>query len=313
MTLLLGGEQVFMEPGDGGEETLNVDPSAFTRHFRLSRSQFFHLLLQLQVGGLSGGRLSVTKKVLMFLWFMAHQGDVAELTHKFHVSPPTAHGVVSEVLRVLSTMGRTFVSWPGEGQRASSAAAFHRLCGLSGVIGAIDGCHVRLRRPAVRGGDYINHRSFHSILLQAVVDERGRITDVFAGPPGRVRDERMLRESTFYAAWREKMGGYRLLGDAAYAGEDFPFIVSTKAGDGGLTEAEQRQNARIRRGWGVVERAFGRLKCRWRRLRDLRSARLDQAVMVVLAACFLHNLSDGTSDTCADHPQGCPRLDDDNL
>ncbi|XP_013886551.1 uncharacterized protein LOC106534454 [Austrofundulus limnaeus] len=315
LMILLEREQIFTEPGGRWEEMPNADPSAFVRHFRLTKTQFFYLLMQLQVNGLKEGPappVSVAKKVLMFLWFMANQGDFSDMSDKFAVPPPSAYGIISEVLKVISTMGRTFVSWPSDGQRASSAAAFLRLSGLGGVIGAIDGCHIRMRRPAVRGGDYINHRSFYSILLQAVVDEGGRFTDIFAGPPGRVRDERMLRESTFYAAWREKMGDYRLLGDAAYAGEDFPFILATKADDEALTEADRQQNAQIRRGREVVERAFGRLKCRWRRLRDLQSVRLDVAVMTVLAACFLHNLSDGTSESCWEHPEGCPRLDDHN-
>ncbi len=91
-----------------------------------------------------------------------------------------------------------------------SAAVFHRVCGLTGVTGVIDGCHIRVQRPPIRGGDYTNCKAFYSVLLQGIVDERGCFIDIFAGPPGRVHDVRMLRASTFYNELQDKMGEYCL-------------------------------------------------------------------------------------------------------
>ena len=191
-----------------------------------------------------------------------------------------------------------------------SSAAFQRTSGLDGVIGAIDGCHIRDQRPPIRGGDYI--KSYYSVLLQGIVNDEGRFIDLFVGPPGRVRDARMLRGSTFYANWQEKMEDYRLLGDSAYIGQAFPFIITPKRDNGALTDADHQQNFYISRGRVIVEQAFGRMKCKWRRLRDLQNTRMDIVVMIIMAACFLHNFALETVDGCDEHPTGCPRHEDGN-
>ncbi len=112
----------------------------------------------------------------------------------------------------------------------------------------------------------MNCKSFYSTLLQGIVDKRGRFLDIFAGPPGRVHDARMLSSSSFYTTWQEKMCNYSLLGDSAYTRQAFPFIITLKCDNGALTEADQQQNSKISRGRVVVEQAFGRMKCKWRRL-----------------------------------------------
>lgn len=106
----------------------------------------------------------------------------------------------------MSGIGTNFVSWPRGCEKRMSSAVFQRISGLDGVIGAIDGCHIRVQRPPIRGGDYINRKSYYSVLLQGIVNDEGCFIDIFAGPPGRVHDARMLRGSTFYTEWQEKMG-----------------------------------------------------------------------------------------------------------
>ncbi|KAL2096949.1 hypothetical protein ACEWY4_006156 [Coilia grayii] len=100
-------------------------------------------------------------------------------------------------------------------EKRMSSAVFQRISGLDRIIGAIDGCHIRLQRPPIRGGDYMNWKCYYFVLLQGIVNDEGRFIDIFAGPPGRVHDARMLRGSAFYDNWQEKMEGYRLLGDSA--------------------------------------------------------------------------------------------------
>lgn len=193
-----------------------------------------------------------------------------------------------------------------------SSAVFQHISSLNGVIGVIDGCHIRVQRPPIRGGDYINRKSYYSVLLQGIVNDEGRFIDIFAGPPGRVHDARMLRGSTFYTEWQEKMGNYRLLGNSAYIGQAFPFIVTPKHDNGALTNADHQQNYNISRGRVIVEQAFGRMKCKWRRLRDLQTTRMDIVVMIIMAACFLHNSALGAVNGCDEHPEGCPREEDGN-
>ncbi|KAK0144272.1 putative nuclease HARBI1 [Merluccius polli] len=58
-------------------------------------------------------------------------------------------------------------------------------------VGAIDGCHIRIKAPAGPASiDYTNRKLFHSIQLQAVCDSGGRFLDTFTGYPGSVHDTR---------------------------------------------------------------------------------------------------------------------------
>uniref|UniRef100_A0A3B3SZE8 Uncharacterized protein n=1 Tax=Paramormyrops kingsleyae TaxID=1676925 RepID=A0A3B3SZE8_9TELE len=289
----------------------------FSRHFRMDRTQFEYLLTKLKENGLSRdhshGKTQVpaTNKLLLFLWYIANQNSFRELSEKFNLSVSSAHQTVLQVLTILSRIGPTFILWPNGCEKGASAAAFQRTCGLAGVIGAIDVTHIMFS-PFYIWVDYMNRNGFCSVLLQGIVDERGRFIDIFAGPPGRVHDARMLRASDFFLEWHQKMGDYFLLGDSAYISQAFPFICAPKRDNGRLTEAEHQLNARINRGRFIVEQAFGYLKCKWRRLRDLQNTRIDIVVMVIMAACFLHNMCIDHSDICPEHPQGCPREDDDD-
>ncbi|KAJ8391892.1 hypothetical protein AAFF_G00083630 [Aldrovandia affinis] len=106
---------------------------------------------------------------------------------------------------------------------------------------------------------------------------------------------------------------YMLLGDSAYISRDYTFIITPKRDNGALTVQDQQRNTNICRGRVVVEQAFGRVKYKWRRMRDLQNTRLDVVVMLIMSACMLHNLCTGPADMCEDHPAGCPCHEDENI
>ncbi|KAM3876298.1 uncharacterized protein ACN63O_024338 [Diretmus argenteus] len=298
-----------------------MDEHTFRRHLRVTWAQFDFLVIKLEQQRLNQGHhfgglpdVPLHKKLLMFLWYMGNQNSFREISDRFDVSPSTAHRAILDVLGTLCSLTSSFIAWPNHCEKRVSAAAFARVCGINGIIGAIDGCHIKIQRPIIRGADYLNRKGFYSVLLQGIVDEKGRFQDIFVGPPGKVHDARMLRSSNFYRTWEEKMEDYQLLGDTAYIGNAYPFVVTPKRDNGALTAEEQAGNVQISRGRVIVEQAFGRVKCKWRRVRDLQNTRLDIIVMVTIAACILHNLCTGSFDVCEDHPQGCPRqADDDNM
>ncbi|KAJ8391895.1 hypothetical protein AAFF_G00083660 [Aldrovandia affinis] len=196
----------------------------------------------------------------MFLWYLANQNSFRELSDKFDVSQGAAHKVIVEVLDLTCLLASSFITWPTHCEKRTNAVLFRRACGIDGIVGTIDGCHIRIQRPPVRGGDYLNRKSFYSILLQGIVDDQGKFIDIFTGPPGRVHDSRMLRASPFFETWMQYMGQYKLLGDTAYIAQTYPFIITPKIDNGALTVDDQQLNARISRGRVVVEQAFGCLK-----------------------------------------------------
>ena len=65
-------------------------------------------------------------------------------------------------------------------------------------VGAIDGTHIRIQCPKNKRDEYINHKGYYSIQVQAVADSDGKFTDVFVGFPGSVHDNRVLRNSPLF-------------------------------------------------------------------------------------------------------------------
>lgn len=143
------------------------------------------------------------------------------------------------------------------------------------------------------------------------MNERGRFIDVFVGPPGKVHDSRMLRTSPFYEEWEQKMGEQKLLGNSAYCGNTYLFIITPKRDNGALSDDDIAHIVQLSRGRMVVEQAFGRMRCRWRRVREIQNVSLYNIVLIIIAACMLHNLCQDT-EICDEHPRGCPRQGDDN-
>ena len=100
-----------------------------------------------------------------------------------------------------------------------------------------------------------------------------------------------LRESDFFGNWQGKMGNYRLLGYSAYISNDYrAFILTPKRNNGPLTPADVQANNEISRGIVIIENTFGRMKCRFRPLRELQNYNILMIVRIMLAACVLHNM-----------------------
>jgi hypothetical protein len=261
--------------------------------------------------------VSPEQKTLMFLWYVANQNCFREIADKFNVTKSKAHKCVLEVLDKVCDLARRYIKWPSEQEMTASSLAFGRTARCPRAIGAIDGCHIRIQRPHHHSaGSYLNRKGYYSILLQGICNESGKFLDVFIGLPGCVHDSRMLRLSDFFEDYVDRMRDHTLLGDSAYIGRSYQTFIQTPTRDNGrLTTVENSNNAALSAGRVIIENAFGRLKCKFRRLRDLQNTRLDISVKLILASCTLYNfcIINDFECHCEDHPNcECLRENDDN-
>nr|XP_037272857.1 putative nuclease HARBI1 [Rhipicephalus microplus] len=127
------------------------------------------------------------------------------IADKFGVSESTVPVAIRRVLDFLLSISEREIRWPNDEEAARNKRAFRALgrcdgveASLPDVIGAIDGCHVRITRPTVCEEDYYNRKKFHSIILPDVCDADMVFTDVFVGFPGRAHDARVLEESFLF-------------------------------------------------------------------------------------------------------------------
>lgn len=150
--------------------------------------------------------------------FGIHQSTVSRIIHR-----------VTTAL-VQPRIVRRFISFPVQPDMIRKHQAdFFGIAQFPGVIGAIDGTHVRILAPSEHEPEYVNRKNFHSINVQLVCDASHRILDLVSTWPGATHDARILRESGLFHLFERRLLPVKchLLGDSGYPAKDWlltPFL-----------------------------------------------------------------------------------------
>ncbi|CAM4570087.1 unnamed protein product [Leuciscus chuanchicus] len=206
-------------------------------------------------------------EVVMFLYWLAHAASYKVVSSAFNIPKSTMHRVVHKVSRAILGLLKIMVRLPQGEELEEVGAGFARLPGSPAfrmAVGAIDGCHVRIKPPAVNAACYFNRKLFHSVQLQAVCDHRGKFLDICVGFPGSVHDARTLKNSAIYSRQLYPPEGRCILGDGGYPCLTSPITIMTPYREPVASPVEARYNRHHSRARCVIERAFGMLKTRWR-------------------------------------------------
>ncbi|CAM4369389.1 unnamed protein product [Caretta caretta] len=144
--------------------------------------------------------LTVHKQVAIALWKLATPDSYRSVGNQFGEGKSTvgaavmqvAYAIIELLLSREVTLGNVQVIVDG-----FVAMGFPN-CG-----GAIDGTHIPILGPDHQGGQYINHKGYFSIVLQALVDHKGRFTNINVGWLGKVHDARVFMNSGLYKRLQE--------------------------------------------------------------------------------------------------------------
>ena len=104
--------------------------------------------------------LTPTIQLLVALRFFASVGDTVGL------SKSTVSRAVTDVLEALARKQNEFILWPSPGKIQQVKQGFYSKGGFPGVIGCIDGTHVRIQGPSDNENDFVNRKGFHPINIQ---------------------------------------------------------------------------------------------------------------------------------------------------
>ncbi|CAJ1081206.1 putative nuclease HARBI1 isoform X1 [Xyrichtys novacula] len=240
--------------------------------------------------------LSVTRgwpkgiEVLLFVFWLAHAASYRVVAAACNIPKSTVHDIAHRVTEaVVGILGRT-IRLPDPDQLEDIAAGFSRLGGnpaLRSVVGAIDGCHVRMKPPAAHQLDFLNHKLFHSIQLQAICDHQGRFIDLFVGFPGSVHDPRVLWNSPVYNRQLYPPEGWCILGDGGHPCLGAPIWLLMPVAN----PVQARFNTIHGKVRNNIERAFRMVKARWQSI-FLRALEVKPAFAseVVTCCAILHNI-----------------------
>ncbi|XP_050517915.1 putative nuclease HARBI1 [Diabrotica virgifera virgifera] len=265
----------------------------FREHFRMSRVTFERLFNCIRaVHHIEDRLVPLEKKLLFTVWVISKPESFLAAGDRFGLAKSSAHKIFYQIVDELGQITNQYIRWPNMQKIQQTANVFElRSRGIPGVVGAIDGCHIPIKQPVRNANDFYNRKGFHSIILQGVCDENGVFIDVNIGRPGRMHDARVFRLSEIYEyLTRENSilpANLHLIADSAY-----PLLLNLMKpfqDNGHLPEEHVVYNTKLSSIRSTIERAFGLLKCKFRRLKYLDVNNSQIASRIVLAACVLHN------------------------
>lgn len=279
--------------------------------FRVSHATFMHLVDLLQPfiakqGTMTRHGIPVEKLVAIALHRLATGASYRAISHQLGVRKSAVKSACNTVLYVLAReIGPSLIVIPSGDEQWGNMEKFRVEKKFPGCIGAVDSTHIPIKAPHHNTVDYRNRRGFHSIVLQAAVDFEGRFIDINVGFPGRAHDARVYSSSGLArvatghfsladmpvivkdAAGKDWAVLPYLLGAPAYPLH--PALIKSYGGSGSGADREWF-NHMLSAARMPVDRAFGRLKGRWRILQAPIEASLGAATNTVGACCVLHNI-----------------------
>ena len=132
-----------------------------------------------------GGRIQVSphKMVGMTMFFLGSTLPYFSLAGIFGLSEECFIRCTDYIMRLLNEKCKEVIKWPHKEDYRSIADNFDKKYRhqFPNIIGAIDGCHVRISPSSKEIQGYRNFKQFHSIHLQAVCLSDRRFTDIFVG------------------------------------------------------------------------------------------------------------------------------------
>lgn len=123
-------------------------------------------------------------------------------------------------------------------------------------------------------------------------DHKGCFINLYVGLPGRMHDAHVFRRSNLYRQLSNAENpllplDLHLIGDAAYL--LLPNLMTPFRDTDHLTIVKIIYNIKLAKIRSIIERAFGLLKCKFRRLYFLDISDFELGEKMIAAACILHN------------------------
>lgn len=214
-------------------------------------------------------------------------GDTMGETVERTASQSSVSRIINSVSDALCRRSGEFIRFPtAPGEVSAVQEGFYNLQGFPGVVGCVDGTHVKIQTPAGEVGVAYFGRKGPTINCQFICDHRYRFTNAVVNRPGRVHDSRMFRESSIGKEFIDgKRKGY-LLGDSGYANR--PYLL-TPFPDGNLLAHQRRYNKAHSSTRMKIECTFGIVKRRFSCLKGLR-VEPNRACRIIVACAVLHNI-----------------------
>ena len=282
-------------------------------NFRISKSMFDYIVREIQDEIVQKNTpmrkaISPRKRTAITLYYMSSTAEYRTIANLFGVSTPFVCLCIRDVCKAIKKLKNDFLKVPKGEDLREVMRLYKEKWGFPSCAGAIDGTHIPIQAPLENRTDYINRKSYHSIVMQALVDSKYLFRDVVIGWPGSVHDARVLSNSELYNRGcneqlfdpiiKESVLGVAMspltLGDPAYPLLDW--LIKAYPENQNTPNWQQNFNYRLSRARMTAEHTLGRWKGRLRRVVKHIDMAVRSTCYLVAASCILHNICELRKD-----------------
>lgn len=280
-------------------------PRKFFRTFRMTREVFETLCMDLDIPVSHSskkfwGREKIDKRMMVaiFLYRLAHKCTLFQISETWGVSESSVVRITRTVAdAILFQLGSREIYFPSKSNLINQALEFSRRTGFPNAVGAIDGTHIKIKRPNTDWEQYFTRKKEYAIQCQAIVDTNGLFVDCITGYTGAAADARVFALSPISSKGSSYIPtDHFILGDSAYPNKSWLLVPFKHYRSNPLTEAQKLYNLLLAKARVIIEHAFGRLKQRWRLLRYMDMGDFKLMHKLIICAVILHNYCERRND-----------------
>jgi len=221
---------------------------------------------------------------------------------EFRIGKSTAYRIIPETCRAIwKALQPLYLPQLQQPDWEQVAKGFMESWQFPNCVGAVDGRHIKIQKPALTGSQYYNYKGFFSMVLMAACDANYKFTWVDIGQYGSISDGGVWANSEF--ARDLDAGLVELPPPKPLPQRDLPFPHVFVADEAfplktymmrpfprkDLTDDTRIFNYRLSRARRVIENAFGILTARWQILRKPLCCSPANAEDIFKALVCLHN------------------------